>query len=125
MFKKPKSCLVHWITIVSIVMASLAPAISQAVSVAQHGQGVSVEICTTTGMKVTKVIVDDEQGQQQLSNESCPYCLVHKVYALPLNNNLHFSEPEAYQLYLKLFYQSPKPIFAWVSLPSRAPPQLA
>lgn len=109
----------------SIVMASLAPAISQAVSVAQHGQGVSVEICTTTGMKVTKVIVDDEQGQQQSSNESCPYCLVHQVYALPLNSQLSFSEPEAYQLYPKLFYQSPKPIFAWVSLPSRAPPQLA
>ena len=125
MFKKPKSYLVHWITIVSIVMASLAPAISQAVSVAQHGQGVSVEICTTTGMKVTKVIVDDEQGQQQLSNESCPYCLVHQVYALPLNSQLSFSEPEVYQLYPKLFYQSPKPIFAWVSLPSRAPPQLA
>lgn len=125
MFKTAKNNLIHWIAIVSIVMASLAPAISQAVAISQHGQGISIEICTTSGMKMTQVIVDEQEGQNQLTNEACPYCVVHQAYLLPLDKHLNFAEPQAYHLYPKLFYQSPKPIFAWVSLPSRAPPQLA
>ena len=125
MFKAAHNKLVHWIAIVSIVMAALAPAISQAIALSDHGQGISIEVCTSSGMKMTQVVVDDQEGQKQLTNDACPYCVVHQSYVLPLDNQLQFSEPQAHQLYPKLFYQSPKPIFAWVSLPSRAPPLLS
>lgn len=123
MFKVAKKNLLHWFAIVSIGMASLAPAISQAVAISEHGKGISVEICTSTGMKMTQMIGDLDN--QLPVSESCPYCVMHQAFVLPLNSSLNFSEPEAHHLFPRLFYQSPKPIFAWVSLPSRAPPQLA
>lgn len=124
MFKSARNNLVHWIAIVSIVLASLAPTISQAVAISDHGKGISMEVCTSSGMKVT-VTVGDQEEQKQLTNDACPYCVMHQALMLPLNSSLTFSVPEAHHLYPQLFYQSPKPMFAWVSLPSRAPPQLA
>lgn len=124
MFKKPKSYLIHWIAIVSIVMASLAPAISQAVAVAEHGKGFTVEVCTTMGTK-TVFMGDTDQSKQDVGNQSCPYCLAHTAYALPINTTLNFSEPKTLSLYPQLFYQSPKPLVAWITPPHQAPPQLA
>jgi hypothetical protein len=43
---------------------------------------------------------------------------------LPLNHELSFAKPLNSNIYPQLFYQSPKPLFAWVALPSRAPPAL-
>ncbi len=46
----------HWIAILAVLMSSVAPTVSQAVSLAQNGQGISIEVCTTTGIKMTQVI---------------------------------------------------------------------
>ena len=124
MFKKPKSFLIHWIAICSIVMASLAPAISQAVSLSEQGKGYAVEICTTMGTKMV-AMGDTDQSKQDVGNQSCPYCLAHMAYVLPLNTSLNFSEPKALSLYPQLFYQSPKPLIAWITPPNQAPPQLS
>jgi hypothetical protein len=43
-------------SIAALLMSSLAPTVSQAVSLAQNGQGISIEVCTTTGIKMTQVI---------------------------------------------------------------------
>jgi hypothetical protein len=40
-----KNRLVHRIAALAIAMSALAPAISQAASLAQHGQGFAMEIC--------------------------------------------------------------------------------
>ena len=121
MLKSCKNRLVHWIAILAILMSALAPAISQAVSVSNTGHGFSMEICSVDGIKTIQVAVGDEQEQVKAS-EPCPYCLAHVSYALPLEANLAFSKPENLASYPRLFYQSPKPLFAWVRLPSRAPP---
>jgi hypothetical protein len=113
--------LVHWIAILAIFVGSIAPSISQAVSLAKSGHGFVMEICSAEGSKISKAVDVSEQNQEQ-SAESCPYCLAHIAYALPLNPTLSLSAPQDHSLYSKLFYQSPKPLFAWVSLPSRAPP---
>jgi hypothetical protein len=122
-----KRKFIQWIAILAVFTGSLAPSISQAISVVQDGKGFVVEVCTTTGSKMT-VTLSVEQGQDQetkKANEHCPFCIVHGAYALPVNGTLSFAKPESHQLYPQLFYQSPKPLFAWVSLPSRAPPTLA
>jgi hypothetical protein len=120
-----KRRFVHWIAILAILMGSVAPTISQAVSIAEHGKGFTVEICTTSGQKmVQKIDVGDETNQQSTS-ESCPYCVMHAALALPINTTLEFAVPKALNLYPQLFYQSPKTLFSWVKLPSQAPPQFA
>jgi hypothetical protein len=125
-----KRHLAHWIAIIAVLMSSVAPTVSQAVSLAQHGQGISIEICTTTGVKMTQVIdasvasvVSDADESAQASGH-CPLCVVHGSYVLPLNLELSFAKPVNSNIYPQLFYQSPKPLFAWVALPSRAPPSL-
>ena len=108
----------------AVLMSSLAPTVSQAVSLAQNGQGISMEICTTTGVKMTQVIDVADADESAQAAVQCPLCLVHGNYALPLNHELSFAKPENNSIYPQLFYQSPKPLFAWVALPSRAPPAL-
>ena len=123
-----KRHLSHWIAILAVLMSSVAPTVSQAVSLAQNGQGISMEICTTTGVKMTHVIdlgIAGNTDDLAQSGEHCPLCLVHGNFVLPLNHELSFAKPENNNIYPQLFYQSPKPLFAWVALPSRAPPSLA
>ncbi len=127
MIKLIKRKFIHIIAILAVLTGSLAPSISQAISVAQDGKGFAVEVCTTAGSKMTVMVGADQNQEQETkkANEHCPFCIMHGAYDLPVNGTLSFAKPEAHQLYPQLFYQSPKPLFAWVSLPSRAPPTLA
>jgi len=120
MFKYQKSSFVHWMAIVSIAMASLAPAVSQAMV----EQGFQVEVCTVMGTKMVSV-AETSTSEQDLNNPSCSYCLAHSAYALPLDTTLTFAEPQALSIYPQLFYRSPKPLTAWITPPNQAPPQLA
>ena len=119
-----KRHLSHWIAVFAVVMSSVAPTVSQAVSLAQHGQGISLEVCTTTGVKMTQIIDISDADESAQASVQCPLCVVHGNYALPLNHELSFAKPVNNNIYPQLFYQSPKPLFAWVALPSRAPPTL-
>lgn len=119
-----KRHILHWIALASILMGSLAPTISQAIAVNETGQGFVIEICTSNGQKITQVVQDDEQ-QPMSDMKHCPYCTLQPIYTVTINSQLDFSLPIAADLYPKLFYQSPKPLFSWVKLPSQAPPQLA
>ena len=47
-----KNSLIHWIAAAAIAMSALAPAVSQAVSLAKHGQGFAMEICSVDGSKM-------------------------------------------------------------------------
>jgi hypothetical protein len=114
----------HWIAVFAILMSSVAPAVSQAVSLAQNGQGISIEVCTTTGIQMTQVIDASDADEPAQANGHCPLCVVHGNFVLPLNHELSFAKPVNSNIYPQLFYQSPKPLFAWVALPSRAPPSL-
>jgi hypothetical protein len=75
--------------------------------------------------QVIDVSVASDTGESAQANGDCPLCVVHGSYVLPLNLELSFAKPVNSNIYPQLFYQSPKPLFAWVALPSRAPPALA
>ncbi len=119
-----KRHLSHWIAVFAVLMSSVAPTGTQVVSLTQHGQGISLEICTTTGVKMTQVIDASDADESAQAGGHCPLCVVHGNYALPLNHELSFAKPVNNNIYPQLFYKSPKPLFAWVALPSRAPPSL-
>jgi hypothetical protein len=123
MVKKIKKFLVHWIAIFAIAFGSLAPAISQAVSISQTGSGFAIEVCTSTGTKVIEQI--SEESSPTKSSESCPYCITHQPISLPLGDQLQFAAPEQFSFFPPLFYHAPKPLLAWVKQPSQAPPQFS
>ena len=116
-----KHRLIHWIAAFAIAMSALAPAISQAASLAQHGQGFAMEICSADGgMMQINVLMDDQEFANQ--EPPCPFCVAQSAITPAFNTNLSFQAPQTFAFLPQLFYQSPKPLAAWVSPPSAAPP---
>jgi hypothetical protein len=117
-----KNRIVHWIAALAVAMSSLAPAASQAISLAKHGQGFVMEICAADGTKSQISIQSPEQSELTESIQPCPYCIAHTAITLAFNTNLTFQAPQTLALLPQLFYQSPKPLAVWVLPPSAAPP---
>ncbi|OWS71041.1 DUF2946 family protein [Polynucleobacter campilacus] len=116
-----KSQLVHWIAAIAIAMSALAPAMSQAVSLAKHGEGFTMEICSADGNQIqVSVQMDDQEVASQM--QTCPDCVAQNTITPAFNTNLTFQAPQALDLLPALFYQSPKPLAVWVTPPSAAPP---
>ncbi|MBU3539825.1 DUF2946 domain-containing protein [Polynucleobacter sp. UB-Tiil-W10] len=116
-----KNRIIHWIAAFAIAMSALAPAASQAISVAKHGQGFAMEICSVDGSSMKVDVPGDEQDAAN-QVQPCPYCLAHSTITPALNTNLTFQAPQSFAMLAKLFYQSPKPLAVWVTPPSAAPP---
>ena len=119
-----KSRLVHWIAAIAIAMSALAPAMSQAVSLAKHGEGFTMEICSADGNQMQiSVRMDDQEVANQ--TQACPDCVAQSSIIPAFNTNLTFQAPQTLALLPALFYQSPKPLAVWVTPPSAAPPAQA
>ena len=119
-----KNRLIHWIAAAAIAMSALAPAASQAVSLAKHGQGFAMEICSADGTK-SQINVQIEEQADRVEAQPCPYCIAHAAITPAFNTNLTFQAPQTLALLPQLFYQSPKPLAVWVTPPSAAPPAQA
>ena len=119
-----KNRLIHWIAALAIAMSALAPAVSQAVSLAKHGQGFAMEVCAADGTK-SQISVQGEEQADLAEVQPCPYCIAHTAITPAFNTNLTFQAPQTLALLPQLFYQSPKPLAVWVTPPSAAPPTQA
>ena len=119
-----KNRLIHWIAALAIAMSAIAPAVSQAVSLAKHGQGFAMEICSADSMKM-QIQVQTGDQVDLVDAQPCPYCLAQSVITPAFNTNLTFQAPQTFSLLPQLFYQSPKPLAVWVTPPSAAPPTQA
>ena len=122
--KVSKNRLIHWVAAVAIAMSALAPAASQALSLAKHGEGFAMEICVADGSKMQ---IDVQDGNKDAAEQiqSCPYCVTQGAITPAFNTNLTFQAPNSFALLPRLFYQSPKPLAVWVTPPSAAPPTQA
>jgi hypothetical protein len=114
--------LIHCITALSFAMSAVAPSIAQVVSVASVGQGLSMEICIADGSKLAIDLKTDNKSEVMLD---CPYCVAQTPFAIPLLGHLQFQAPISFVLIPSLYFQTPKPLFACVKLPSHAPPNLS
>jgi hypothetical protein len=119
-----KNRLVHWIAAIAIAMSALTPAMSQAVSLAKHGQGFAMEICSADGNQMQISVQADEQELAEQA-QPCPYCVAQNSITPAFNTNLTFQAPQTLALLPALLYQSPKPLAVWVTPPSAAPPTQA
>jgi hypothetical protein len=119
-----KNRLVHWIAAIAIAMSALAPAMSQAVSLAKHVEGFAMEICSADGNQMQISVQADEQELAEQA-QPCPYCVAQNSITPAFNTNLTFQAPQTLALLPALLYQSPKPLAVWVTPPSAAPPTQA
>jgi hypothetical protein len=119
--------LLVWLSALLVLFAALAPAISQAVSVARGVDAGLIPVCTHSGLKWMDAAtgeVREAPGDTGLSGhmERCPFCLSQPT-ALPAGDHrvgadcLQTQHAQPF-----LFDHAPRTLFIWSRAQSRAPP---
>ena len=120
-----------WIACFAILLAALAPSISQAVANAKQESGSGwAEICSVAGIRFVQVdddgAADGKSGGKAMQMEHCAFCSTHagSVGLPPTNPVLPLLVASGTAIFPALYYQSPSPLFIWSTAQSRAPPSL-
>ena len=119
-----------WIACFAILLAALAPSISQAVANAKQQSGSGwAEICSVAGIRFVQVVEDGttEDGKsagKAMQMEHCAFCSTHagSVGLPPTGPVLPLPVAMGTAIFPALYYQSPAPLFIWSTAQSRAPP---
>lgn len=119
-----------WIAAFAVLLAALAPSISQAVFASRGSPAGFGEICSVNAPKLVKVEHEGHHSSSSLAEkglhfEHCSFCFTHAgSVGLPPAADLVLPVPIGTQPMPSLFYQSPRPLFVWATAQSRAPPSL-
>jgi hypothetical protein len=119
-----------WIACFAILLAALAPSISQAVANAKQESGSGwAEICSVAGIRFVQVdagAVDEKSAGKAMQMEHCAFCSTHagSVGLPPASPVLPLLVASGTAIFPALYYQSPAPLFIWSTAQSRAPPAL-
>jgi hypothetical protein len=120
-----------WIACFAILLAALAPSISQAVANAKQESGSGwAEICSVAGIRFVQVDNDgaaaEKSSGKAMQMEHCAFCSTHagSVGLPPASPVLPLLVASGTAIFPALYYQSPSPLFIWSTAQSRAPPAL-
>ncbi|MGK5073895.1 DUF2946 domain-containing protein [Janthinobacterium sp. ZB1P44] len=120
-----------WIACFAILLAALAPSISQAVANAKQESGSGwAEICSVAGIRFVQVdddgAADGKSGGKAMQMEHCAFCSTHagSVGLPPASPVLPLLVASGTAIFPALYYRSPAPLFIWSAAQSRAPPNL-
>ena len=89
---------------------------------ASDAQGLTMEICIADGGKLAIDLQTDGKSVVMLD---CPYCVAQTPVVITFLTDLQFQVPISFVVIPPFYLQSPKPLFAWVKLPSHAPPNIS
>ncbi|WP_230492367.1 MULTISPECIES: DUF2946 domain-containing protein [unclassified Janthinobacterium] len=119
-----------WIACFAILLAALAPSISQAVANAKQESGSGwAEICSVAGIRFVQLDAAGDDGKsagKAMQMEHCAFCSTHagSVGLPPTSPVLPLPVASGTAIFPALYYQSPSPLFIWSTAQSRAPPGL-
>ena len=125
---KSKASIVLWIACIAIFLATLAPTVSRALTVASGMAVPSLEICSVAGgMQAMPARYDAQEPsapeKQGMRMGDCPCCSMHAAaLAVPPTTLVLASGEVLTGLLPLLFYQSATPLFAWTPVQPRGPP---
>lgn len=124
---KGKAGIVLWIACIAIFLATLAPTVSRALTVASGLAVPSLEICSVAGgmtmlpAPLSTDAPDTSKGSMRMGD--CPCCSMHAdTLSLPPTSLVLASGELITGLLPELFYQSATPLFAWTPVQPRGPP---
>ena len=124
---KGKASIVLWIACIAIFLATLAPTVSRALTVASGLAVPSLEICSVAGgmtmlpAPLSTDAPDTSKGSMRMAD--CPCCSMHAdTLTLPPTSLVLASGEILTGLLPELFYQSATPLFAWTPVQPRGPP---
>jgi hypothetical protein len=126
---------VAWLACVAILFGLFAPSVAHALAAPDGAAGNWSEICTALGVKLVKVTdaATGEPSSPEISDSDahepygkhCAYCQSDSSPALPPVHLPVLFIAVDMQRAPRLFYRSPRPLFAWASANPRAPPVLS
>lgn len=108
----------------AILLASLAPSLSQALGSSKPGSW--VEVCTAQGSKWVSAQGDGSPSAPTAGHafEHCPFCSMHApALGLPPSSDPLPLQLEGQADFPPAFHAAPHTLHAWVSALPRAPPQ--
>ena len=120
---------ISFVALFAMVMVVLAPTVSKVIA-AERVDSNPVEVCTTEGTKwvaVAELGQGDSSAHQQgppslhEHDGDCSYCSLQTTKFLSVSSQ-SIATTSVVSLLPPLFYQAPKPLFAWAHSRSRAPP---
>ncbi|WP_298408119.1 DUF2946 domain-containing protein [Janthinobacterium sp.] len=124
---KGKAGIVLWIACIAIFLATLAPTVSRALTVASGLAVPSLEICSVAGgmtmlpATLSTDAPDTSKGSMRMVD--CPCCSMHAATLdIPPTSLVLVSGEILTGLLPLLFYQSATPLFAWTPVQPRGPP---
>jgi hypothetical protein len=118
-----------FIALVAMVMVVFAPTASKVIAAERFSSNL-VEVCTVEGMKwvsVSEIQQASSVGQKHEPASAhdhvgeCPHCSLQTTKFLSVASQ-SFATAPVVSLLPPLFYQAPRPLFAWAHSRSRAPP---
>ena len=119
-----------WIACFALLLAALAPSISQAVANAKQESGSGwAEICSVAGIRFVQVDAgatdDGKSAGKAMQMEHCAFCSTHAgSVGLPPSPIMPLPVASGTAIFPALYYQSPAQLFIWSTAQSRAPPAL-
>lgn len=123
---KGKASIVLWIACIAIFLATLAPTVSRALTVASGLAVPSLEICSVAGgmnMLPATFSTDKPDTKSSMRIGDCPCCSMHAATLdMPPTTLVLASGELITGLLPTLFYQSATPLFAWTPVQPRGPP---
>ncbi|NMG42782.1 DUF2946 domain-containing protein [Aromatoleum toluvorans] len=129
-FKRSTRTLTAWIALFAILLGAVMPAMSHALSRLSGAETRWIEVCTVAGTKLVAVdgsAADNKGGNPDLHPvERCAFCATHGgTPALPAPQVMPFALQASADEFPQLYFHAPRPLFAWLKSPPRAPPLLA
>ncbi|EZP39872.1 DUF2946 domain-containing protein [Janthinobacterium lividum] len=124
---KSKASIVLWIACIAIFLATLAPTVSRALTVASGMAVPSLEICSVAGgmnmLPATFSTDAPDTSKSGMRMGDCPCCSMHAATLDVPPTTLVLASGELITGLLPLlFYQSATPLFAWTPVQPRSPP---
>ena len=128
---------VHFIALLAIFFASVAPSISHALAAQNNSNSFAQEVCTSTGEKVVIQVITTKGKQlateftvtkvapksMSMHLEHCPFCgNAATAASLPASNALIIAKLEATAQQLAEYSRPIVVSHSYVSPPSQAPP---
>lgn len=133
-------CFAAWIACFAILLASLAPSISQTLAAARASSSVQAEGCPMPDEASAEVRssanLDIHEGHgdhgapstlpKASHFEHCPFCFTHAgSFALVQSVPATLHEVGGFSEFPFLFLQAPRLLFVWVTAQARAPPAVS
>ncbi|MEO5658940.1 MAG: DUF2946 domain-containing protein [Polaromonas sp.] len=133
-------CFAAWIACFAILLASLAPSISQTLAAARDSGSVQTEGCPLPDEEPAEVDsaanlnIHAGHGDNGAPStfpkashfEHCPFCFTHAgSFALVQSVPATLLEASGFSEFPFLFFQAPRLLFVWVAAQARAPPAVS